>query len=231
MELLTFDEHIKKLWQGVIWLIIIFISLEIISIGFSTSILKFISEKFSLISIEPLDIFNSSMLIATVITILIVYPIAFWMIYKYLKPAFTNIQPIVKLFFISSSLFYTGFLFGAIFFSGFLLFLAKQFSLSMGITLLWGVSSVVKLIFLNGIIFAFMFQLPLLVYFGLKTKLFDRKKIVKNSWIAFPLILFISGWVTPPDPISVFLMAIPLCILFYASLFICFKLTKTKQVN
>lgn len=230
-ELLTFEEHIRKFWRGAIWFIIIFITLELITMGFSTYILKFISEKFSLISIEPLDIFNSSMLIATVITLLIIYPIAFWMLYNYLNPAFTSIKPIVKIFFISTSLFYVGFLFGSIFFSGFLLLLAKQFSTSLSIKILWGVASVVKFIFINGIIFAFMFQIPLLVYFGLKINIFDRKKLIKNSWIAFPIILFVSGWVTPPDPVSIFIMAIPLCILFYASLFICMRLTKTKQVS
>lgn len=227
-ELMTFREHMQELYKKAILLFIIFIILEISMMTFSMNALSFLSEKFSLISITPLDVFNSSVMISFIFSLLILYPVGSWLIISYLKPAFSNIMPVVKLFIISSVLFYAGFFFGIAVFTSFMVLLAKQFSVSMGITTMWGVTPFIKFILFNGLIFALMFQLPLIVHFGLKSKLISPEKLTKNSWVAVPVIFVVSGWLTPPDPVSVFIMAIPLCIMFYVSIFVCVKLNKSR---
>lgn len=223
-ELITFSEHLQELKRKLLVFGIIFAVISVLNFTLATSIIGFLAKEFSLISLEPLDVFNSTMLIAMGLTLLLSFPIAIFLVIDYLKPAFTSIKPIVKISIISITLFYFGFAFGAIVFSGILAMLAKQFSSDLGITTLWGSLAFVKFVILNGMIFAFLFQLPLLILIGLKTNFLDEKKLTKNSWLAVPVIFLVSGWLTPPDPFSLFLMAVPLTIMFYASIFISIKL-------
>lgn len=221
---MAFGDHLSELKKRLLLFIAIFVITELVAITVATNILEFLAKAFSLVSIEPLDVFNSAILISFVLSLLVIYPIGLFFLIDFLAPAFNTIKPVVKIFIASTILFYAGFLFGAIVFGGIMLFLAKQFAQSINVQVLWTTMSFIKFVFMNGLIFAFLFQLPLVVFLGLKLRIVDEKKVVKNSWVAFPAIIIFSEWVTPPDPFSFLIMAIPLTLLFYGSLFGTIKL-------
>lgn len=218
-ELMTFKEHIKEFQHIIIILGIVFIVGILLNTGLSIIILKYAVQYYQLVSIEPLDIFNSSILVSFVMTILLCFPLAIWLLLKYLKPAFAEFGSIKSIFMTTIPLFYIGFFFGSLYFSIIMMYITKQYADILHIQTMWSILSFTKFVLLNGLIFAAIFQFPLILYYGLKTGFIDAVKIKKNSWIAVPVIFIMSGWITPPDPISLFIVAIPISLLYYFSLY------------
>jgi sec-independent protein translocase protein TatC len=65
--------------------------------------------------------------------------------------------------------------------------------------------------------FGMVFEFPLLVAFLAKVGMVTEKTLIRFWRISVVLIFIISGVLTPPDPISIFLMAIPMVFLYFAS--------------
>ena len=74
-----------------------------------------------------------------------------------------------------------------------------------------------------------IFELPVLTYIlssiGILTPPFMRH-YRRHSIV---IILILSAMITPPDPISLFLMALPLTILYEVSIGVSWLATKTKE--
>jgi sec-independent protein translocase protein TatC len=49
--------------------------------------------------------------------------------------------------------------------------------------------------------------------------------------ISVVLIFILSGVLTPPDPISIFLMAIPMCVLYFASVGVAWLINPAAKVE
>jgi sec-independent protein translocase protein TatC len=73
-----------------------------------------------------------------------------------------------------------------------------------------------------------LFELPVLVFFlakiGLATPAFMRH----YRRHAIVLIMVISAFVTPPDPVSLFMMTLPLVVLYEISIVVAWLVTKGK---
>lgn len=67
------------------------------------------------------------------------------------------------------------------------------------------------------IAFGLVFEFPLLVSFLAKVGIVTEKTLIRFWRISVVLIFILSGVLTPPDPISIFLMAIPMCVLYFLS--------------
>ncbi len=75
-----------------------------------------------------------------------------------------------------------------------------------------------------------VFELPLVTYFLAKIGLISAKLMKRYRKHAFILILLIAGFITPPDPLSMFLVALPMYLLYEMSIFIVLR-TEKKQNN
>jgi sec-independent protein translocase protein TatC len=79
--------------------------------------------------------------------------------------------------------------------------------------------------------FALVFEFPLLVAFLAKVGIVTEKTLIRFWRIAVVLIFIISGVLTPPDPISIFLMAIPMCVLYFASVGVAWLINPASKVE
>lgn len=82
-----------------------------------------------------------------------------------------------------------------------------------------------KLILGLGVIF----QFPLILFFLVKIGLIRLSTITSNRKIIIVFILIISAFATPPDLLSLFVVAVPFYILFEITVFFCWLLIKEKD--
>lgn len=81
------------------------------------------------------------------------------------------------------------------------------------------------------IAFGTVFELPVLVFFLSIAGIVDHTHLIKFSRYFVVLSFFIAAIVTPPDIMSQFLLAIPLCILYVVSIGIAWLMSRKKATN
>jgi sec-independent protein translocase protein TatC len=74
-----------------------------------------------------------------------------------------------------------------------------------------------------------VFELPVLVFFLTIAGIIDHTHLIKFSRYFVVLSFFIAAIVTPPDIMSQFLLAIPLCLLYVFSIGIAWAMSKNKS--
>lgn len=74
-----------------------------------------------------------------------------------------------------------------------------------------------------------VFELPLVSYFFAKMGLLTAKSMKKRRKVAFVMILLAAGFLTPPDPFSMFLVALPMYILYEVSIIIVGRVEKKQS--
>ena len=81
------------------------------------------------------------------------------------------------------------------------------------------------------IAFGLAFEMPVLTYFLAKLGLVDDAFLRRHFRVAVLLIFIFAALMTPPDVISQFLMAVPLCLLYGLSIMIAKKINPAKPEN
>ena len=89
------------------------------------------------------------------------------------------------------------------------------------------VSFAVKLLFAFGIVFEF----PLIILFLSRLGLITPKFMLKNLKYAIIFIFICAAILTPPDPFTMLLMAVPLIFLYLFSIVVCFLVFNRRLAN
>lgn len=158
-------------------------------------------------------------------------PIIFYQLWQFVFPALTEdeVKLVVPVSLASSLLFFGGVAFGyAIIFRYLFPFAlevtAENVTAVLSINSYLGTST--KLLLAFGV----SFQLPVIIFIMARLGMVDHKDLSKFFRYALVIILIISALLTPPDPISQMLMALPLLILYALSIGIAFIFsTKPKE--
>jgi len=160
---------------------------------------------------------NLTMMAAAIFTI----PIALWQFWKFVEPAlYQNERKIIlRSFGFSVLMFVLGILF--VYFImlpyslGFFMSYQTQF-LAAEITLRSYISFASFLLIAGGI----SFQIPIILIILIMTNAISREFFCKQRKIVFIVLLAISAILTPPDGLTMLILAIPLYLLFELSLVI-----------
>jgi sec-independent protein translocase protein TatC len=165
-----------------------------------------------------------SILIWTCITagFILAFPYILWQLWKFISPAlYEKERKHAQLFiFIASLLFFIGVLFGYFVIVPMSVNFFATFSISSVIKNEFNIDSYISLIKTSVIACGLFFELPIVIYFltklGLVTPIFLRK-----YWkYAVVIMLIVSAIVTPPDVVSQIIVAIPMLIIYEASILI-----------
>ena len=155
----------------------------------------------------------------------VAFPFVIWEIWKFIAPAlYENEKKAVRgAFGLSSALFYLGVAVGYFIVLPVCLVFFVNFSVSDTIVNTISLSSYmslfVSMVFLIGILFEFPTVIVALSSIGI------LKREQLNSWrkYAFVAVLILAALITPSDPFSMFVLAIPLYGLFELSVLLCKK--------
>ncbi|MFY4766377.1 twin-arginine translocase subunit TatC [Campylobacter sp. GB48] len=163
---------------------------------------------------------------------LISLPIIFWQFWKFVAPGlYDNEKRLVVPFVSFASIMFT---LGALFCYYIVIPLAFKFLIDFGvqtqdfkplISIGLYVGFFTKLI----IAFGLAFEMPVITFFFAKLGLVDDAFLKKHFRVSVLVIFVFSAMMTPPDVISQFLMAVPLCGLYGISIYIAKKVNPSQK--
>ena len=186
-----------------------------------------------LVYTAPLEFFFTKMKLAGFGAIVISFPILAWQLYRFVAPGLYRKEKKAFLPFLLAApvLFLMG---GALVYYIMLPFVL-WFSLSQQIagpniqvTLLPKVSDYMTLVTQLLLAFGLCFQLPVVLSLAGLAGLVSSEVLVKGRRYAIVGIVFVAAIVTPPDPISQIMLAIPIYLLYEVSIW-CVRLMELKR--
>jgi sec-independent protein translocase protein TatC len=79
--------------------------------------------------------------------------------------------------------------------------------------------------------FGISFQLPLVMLFLERIGIFDAKTYIQKLRMAILVVFILSAILTPADPSSMLLMAIPLTFLYFLGIFLCYRWPRSQPAS
>ena len=171
--------------------------------------------------LSPPEPFFIQLKIALVVGLLIVLPYVVWQVWQFVAPALYRREQkwVMQLSGFSVGLFWVGVLFAYAvavpvamkFFTAF----AGTELLESSITL----GNYIGFVSMMLLAFGFVFQLPLVLIFLIKTGIMPRERLIKNRGPVIVILTIIGAIITPTgDALSLAIMVVPLWLLFELSL-------------
>jgi len=166
-----------------------------------------------------------------VIGLICAFPYTFWEIWRFVKPGLYEKERKAAsgATFYVSLLFFIGVLFGYFVVTPISINFLSNYQIDPSILNEFDIISYVSTVTTLVLACALLFQLPIVVYFATKAGLVSSillKNYRKHSII---VILMLSAVLTPPDPFSQVLIAIPLGLLYQLSILIAVSLEKKER--
>jgi sec-independent protein translocase protein TatC len=174
--------------------------------------------------------FSMHIMASFVIGIVVAFPYIVWELWRFIRPGLYPRERRYSRGAVAavSLLFLTGILFGYYVLAPLMVYFLSTYSISDVVVNEFDITSYVSTVVTMVLGAGLLFQLPVVIYFltkmGIVSPSFLRK-YRKHSIIG---ILIIAAIVTPPDPISQTLIAIPLYLLFEVSIAIASRVERAK---
>lgn len=180
---------------------------------------------------SPIEVFVIQIKTAFVLDLIICFPYIAKQLWNFILPAlYENERKIIKSAIISSSVF---FILGVLFCLFFILPLVIKFGVSFAsenISAVFGLSNVLNLSLWLTVAFGVMFQLPLIVYFLIKSGFVSIDYVSDKRPYIIVILLTLAAILTPPDVVSQLMLFTPTYLLFELGLlFTKYKLSIEKN--
>lgn len=177
--------------------------------------------EFQLITRELGETFVTHMKVAFYLGLVVAFPYVFYQFWLFLKPGlYPNEQKAAGgIVTICSFLFIIGILFGYFVIAPFAVTFLIGYTIN-GVTNAPTLTSYVSYLIMFTIPTGVVFELPIIIYFLSKIGLVTPESMKKYRKHAIVIILLIAAIITPPDPMTMFMIATPLYALYEVSIFI-----------
>lgn len=166
-----------------------------------------------------------------VIGLIVAFPYMFWEFWRFISPGlYTTERKVSKgAVFAVTLLFAMGILFGYYIMSPLAINFLAGYQVSEIVVNEFDITSYVSTISTLVLGSGLLFQLPIVVYFLSKVGLVTPTLMKKYRRHAIVVILILGAMLTPPDPLSQILIAVPLFGLYQFSIFISARVLKRKE--
>jgi len=157
-----------------------------------------------------------------VIGLIVAFPYAFWEIWRFVRPGLYEKERKISsgaTFFVSL-LFMIGVLFGYFIITPLSVNFLASYKVDPSVMNEFDLGSYVSTVTMLVLACAFLFQLPIIVYFLTQAGIITPSLMKKYRKHAIVVILVLGALLTPPEPVSQVLIAIPLFALYQMSIFI-----------
>lgn len=187
----------------------------------------------NLIYTAPLEILFTKFKLAGFGAVILAFPILAWQLYRFVAPGlYRNERGAFAPFLIAAPLL---FLLGSALVYYVMLPFVMWFSLSQGISqegvtaaLLPKVSDYLNLVTALILAFGLCFQLPVVMTLLGLAGIISSKMMAEGRRYAIVGVVIVAAIVTPPDPISQLMLAIPMCLLYEVSIW-CVRLIEMRR--
>ena len=159
------------------------------------------------------------------------FPYILWQIWKFISPAlYEKERKGVRVFiFFSSLLFFMGVVFGYFVVIPMSVNFVATFSVSSIVKNQFTLDSYIGMFKTSILASGLFFELPIIIYFLTKLGLVTPQFLRKYWKYAVVIILIVAAIVTPPDVVSQLIVAIPMLLIYEASIFISVLVYKKQQ--
>ncbi len=157
-----------------------------------------------------------------VIGLIVAFPYAFWEIWRFVRPGLYEKERKISsgaTFFVSM-LFMIGVLFGYFIITPLSVNFLASYKVDPSVMNEFDLGSYVSTVTMLVLACAFLFQLPIIVYFLTQAGIITPSLMRRYRKHAIVVILVLGALLTPPEPVSQVLIAIPLFALYQMSIFI-----------
>lgn len=223
----TLMNHLEELRRRIIRVIIFLILFFILGFIFSGFILSkirsdFITKNIELIATTPIEFFIAKLNIALLAAIILTFPFILYHLLMFLKPAMTKKEKSFVIIFLPFSLllFVIGVVFSYYLFLKVAILFLSQMAVNASVLNLWSINKFVRFVFLNCLVFGLLFQLPVITLLLSKLGLVDARILKEKRKYFIVLIFIIASIITPPDPLTQIMIALPLILLYELSIFL-----------
>jgi sec-independent protein translocase protein TatC len=161
------------------------------------------------------------------------FPFLLWELWKFISPALhEHEKKNVKLFiFVASILFFLGVLFGYYVVVPMSVNFVATFSVSSVVKNQFTLDSYIGMIKTSVIASGLYFELPIIIYFLTKLGLVTPTFLRTYRKYAIVIVFIIAAIVTPPDVVSQVTVAIPMLLIYEASIFLSALVVKKQKQN
>jgi sec-independent protein translocase protein TatC len=185
---------------------------------------------FELVSRKLSSQFMTHISVSFAAGLIVGFPYLFWEIWRFVKPGLYSKERKASrgATLAVSILFLSGVLFGYYIITPISVHFFSTYVVYEGLQNLFDLSSYISMITMIVFGSGFLFQLPVVVYFLAKVGLISSAWMKKYQRHAIIVILIIGAMITPPDPFSQLLVALPLMLLYQLSIVIARRIEKRK---
>jgi len=166
-----------------------------------------------------------------VIGLIVAFPYAFWEIWRFVKPGLYEKERKISsgaTFFVSL-LFMIGVLFGYFIITPLSVNFLASYKVDPSVMNEFDLGSYVSTVIMLVLACAFLFQLPIIVYFLTQAGIITPSLMKRYRKHAIVVILVLGALLTPPEPVSQVLIAIPLFALYQMSIFISSAVVRSQR--
>lgn len=177
--------------------------------------------------------FMLSISVSFFVGFIVAFPYVFWEFWRFIKPALTDneVKMAGGVVFWSSFLFLFGVTFSYFIVTPFTISFFSNYELSPNfkniITIKNYYDTISDLIIGMGIVF----ELPIVVYFLSKVGILTPKFMREKRRYAIVIIMVVAAIITPPDWFSIFLVWVPLLLLYEASILLSARVYKKRMAK
>ncbi len=164
---------------------------------------------------------------------ILAFPYILWQFWKFISPAlYEKERKGAKVFiFVASILFFLGILFGYYVIVPMSVNFLANFSISSIVKNQFTISSYISMVKTAVIASGLFFELPVIIYFLTKLGLVGPAFLRTYRKYAVVIVLIVAAIVTPPDVISQITVAVPMLLIYEASIWISVIVEKNKKKN
>jgi sec-independent protein translocase protein TatC len=224
---MSLADHLEELRKRLIWIILVLTVTMIAGFFAAKPLLEYLKQNEPASSINwnafsPWDGIRVYMQVAFILSFVVTSPFTLYQLWSFVKSGLKETERKAALHYIPYSVFM--FLAG-LNFAYFIVFpLAFKFTLifnkSMNLAEVYGVAQYFTFMFNILLPLSLLFELPIVVLFLTRLRILNPMRLRKMRRYAYMMLLIAATLVTPPDVISVLIVAIPLMGLYEISVLI-----------
>ncbi|NLZ18730.1 MAG: twin-arginine translocase subunit TatC [Bacteroidales bacterium] len=183
------------------------------------------SVSMDLINVEVSAQFFVHLKAAFAVGVIVAFPYVVWEVWRFLAPALYEREkkPVRMAFGMSTGLFYLGVLAGYFIVLPVCLQFFMNYTVSDTVANTITIGSYMSMFFSLVLLIGVVFEFPTVVLVLNRLGVLDRSMLRKGRRYAIVIVLVLAALITPADPFSMFVLAIPLYFLYEFSILLCSK--------
>ncbi len=174
-------------------------------------------------TIHPAEGFIVYIKVCLIFGLLITSPWLFWQIWSFVSSGLYRHER--KYVYVAAPVSAALFVIGAIFFlivvAPIALGVFIKFNEGLALASNWTFQSYINLVLSLVLVFGVAFQMPIAIVFAERMKLVSLQNLTKARRFVILGLVIAAAMLTPPDPVSLMALAVPLYVLFEGSILIC----------